>query len=93
MINKKLNWFFLISFIAVLFISSLVLAQEDQIVDPEIPESWYERLPLASEAGITEFNQSPMLDKKVEQGELPPVEDRLPKDPAVIEPYKEIGNY
>jgi len=32
-----------------------------------------------------------MLDAAVASGELPPLEDRLPPDPIVLEPYAEIG--
>ncbi len=42
---------------------------------------------------ITEFNEAPMLTELVEAGELPPVEERLPEDPVVIEPWEEIGQY
>ena len=34
-----------------------------------------------------------MLRKLVEQGKLPPVEQRLPEQPAVVEPYEKIGVY
>ena len=34
----------------------------------------------------TTYTQAPMLDAKVESGELPAVEDRLPEEPLVIEP-------
>jgi peptide/nickel transport system substrate-binding protein len=34
-----------------------------------------------------------MLDAAVAAGELPPVEDRLPVDPIVIEPYESIGSH
>ena len=30
---------------------------------------------------------------KVEAGELPPLDERIPVDPYVIEPYGEIGKY
>jgi len=42
---------------------------------------------------VTEFHESPMLRTKVAAGELPPVEERLPENPLVIEPYEEIGQY
>lgn len=61
--------------------------------DPDMPQSWFEAPGLASEMGITTFNQSPMLDERVANGELPPVEERLPVDPAVVEPYENIGTY
>ncbi|MEJ6951174.1 ABC transporter substrate-binding protein [Natronospora cellulosivora (SeqCode)] len=45
------------------------------------------------DSGITEFNQSPMLDERVESGELPPVEERLPLRPVVVVPENEVGEY
>jgi len=56
------------------------------------PESWFHPHKTASELGITKFKQSPVLDEAVAKGDIPPVEERLPKDPPVIEPYK-IGRY
>ncbi len=42
---------------------------------------------------ITEFSEAPPLSKLVEEGKLPPVEERLPEEPVVIEPLEEIGKY
>ncbi len=42
---------------------------------------------------IEKFHEAPMLRVKVAAGELPPVEERLPEEPMVIEPYEEIGQY
>jgi peptide/nickel transport system substrate-binding protein len=39
------------------------------------------------------YGESPMLADKVAAGELPPVAERLPENPMVIEPFKEIGTY
>ena len=39
------------------------------------------------------YQESPMLREQVERGELPPVEERLPEEPAVVEPVNEIGVY
>ena len=39
------------------------------------------------------FEQAPMLQAQVEAGVLPPVDERLPAEPRVIEPYHEIGTY
>lgn len=39
------------------------------------------------------YKESPMLTKLVEQGKLPPVEQRLPEQPAVVQPYEKIGVY
>ena len=37
--------------------------------------------------------QAPMLDALVESGELPPVEERLPANPLVVEPVESVGTY
>jgi peptide/nickel transport system substrate-binding protein len=39
------------------------------------------------------FNEAPMLAELVAAGELPPIEERLPKDPRVIAPLNEVGEY
>ena len=53
------------------------------------PKEWYEAPKTASEVGLTRFAQSPYLDDRG----LPPVEERLPDDPVVIQPYRTIGKY
>jgi len=50
----------------------------------------YER---ATGKKITRFNESPMLRTKVAAGEIPPVKERLPEEPLVIEPVEKIGKY
>ncbi len=42
---------------------------------------------------ITSFKQAPMLDEKVEKGELPEIEERLPEEPLIVNPLGEIGRY
>ncbi|MBZ0319550.1 MAG: ABC transporter substrate-binding protein [Anaerolineae bacterium] len=39
------------------------------------------------------YHESPMLAALVEAGELPPVEERLPTNPRLVEPFKEVGQY
>ena len=39
------------------------------------------------------FSEAPMLAELVEAGELPPVEERLPSEPLVIQPAEGIGQY
>lgn len=39
------------------------------------------------------YHESPMLTALVEAGELPPVEERLPTNPRLVEPFKEVGEY
>lgn len=38
------------------------------------------------------YQESPMLRERVEAGELPPVEERLPDEPLVVE-VPEVGEY
>ena len=57
--------------------------------DAPWPQEWFEPPAKASEIGLTRFAQSPYLDER----DLPPVEERLPDDPVVIQPYKSIGKY
>ncbi len=57
------------------------------------PASWFARPQTADELAIRSFRQSPMLDQQVKNGTLPPVEDRLPDDPIVVEPCESIGAY
>jgi peptide/nickel transport system substrate-binding protein len=47
----------------------------------------------ASGKKIESFKQAPMLDARVSSGELPPVEERLPKNPLVVAPWEEVGQY
>ena len=39
------------------------------------------------------YSEAPALAEKVAAGELPPVDERLPDEPVVIEPVEEIGQY
>ena len=42
---------------------------------------------------IASFGESPMLSAMVETGELPPVEERLPSEAAVVRPSEFIGEF
>ena len=39
------------------------------------------------------YKEAPMLAELVKAGKLPPVEQRLPKDPLVVKPVEKIGKY
>ena len=39
------------------------------------------------------YNEHPLLSKMVEQGLIPPVDERLPQEPRVVEPHDEVGRY
>jgi len=47
--------------------------------------------PTSAQSGM--YNESPMLAAMVAAGELPPVEERLPENPAVVTPFNEVGAY
>jgi peptide/nickel transport system substrate-binding protein len=49
--------------------------------------------PEIAETIPTEFNEAPSLAEQVASGDLPPVEERLPVDPLVIEPTELTGEY
>lgn len=50
-------------------------------------------LGAASLAHGATYREAPMLAAKVAAGELPPVDERLPKNPLVLEPIEGIGKY
>jgi peptide/nickel transport system substrate-binding protein len=43
--------------------------------------------------GQKKYNESPMTAALVREGKLPPVEQRLPKNPIVVKPLEEVGVY
>ncbi|MBN2311666.1 MAG: hypothetical protein JXR94_21995, partial [Candidatus Hydrogenedentes bacterium] len=67
--------------------------------DPAHPEA--DRRPVGHhrvrewppEAGRAAFRQAPLFDAPVAAGELPPVAERLPENPLVIEPPEQCGPY
>jgi len=90
-----------ISFLIILMIMLVLTANISEARAPEFMGGEAERvlsldhvriIPF-SESGITEFNESPMLQERVEEGELPPIAERLPDNPMVVEPEEEIGKY
>ena len=44
-------------------------------------------------AAQSQYNQAPTLATMVEAGDLPPVEERLPEEPLVVEVVEGIGTY
>lgn len=39
------------------------------------------------------YQEAPQLDAQVKAGKLPPVDQRLPKDPEVVKPFQSVGTY
>jgi peptide/nickel transport system substrate-binding protein len=50
-------------------------------------------LSITISAQDTEYGEAPMLAEMVAAGELPPVEERLPVNPLVVEPIDSVGVY
>ena len=65
------------------------LAKEGVVGIYATPKAYQE----ATGKKIEEFKESPALKEKVAMGELPPVEERLPQEPLVLEPVEAIGQY
>src|SRR5262245_35395735 len=49
--------------------------------------------PYYLDTHVTPKNESPILADLVKQGEIPPLAERMPKDPVVIEGPEGIGKY
>ncbi len=49
--------------------------------------------PTAAAAAPRSYKEPPLLAEQVKQGKLPPVEQRLPKEPMVIAPNDKVGQY
>jgi peptide/nickel transport system substrate-binding protein len=48
---------------------------------------------LAALGPVLAQQQAPMLDELVASGDLPPLEERLPANPLVVEPVESVGTY
>jgi peptide/nickel transport system substrate-binding protein len=46
-----------------------------------------------AEVPAGQYNEAPMLREMVARGELPPVDQRLPEEPLVVQPVESIGQY
>ena len=80
----------LITIVMVLSSSSIAFSQEKVVAGEYYNLSDYEKL-----AGkkISKYNEAPMLADLVKQGKLPPVDQRIPKNPLVVTPVEEVGQY
>lgn len=46
-----------------------------------------------AEVPASQYAESPMLTERVAAGALPPVDERLPLNPAIVTPIKEVGQF
>jgi peptide/nickel transport system substrate-binding protein len=49
--------------------------------------------PAAPAVAGQKYKEAPQLAELVRAGQLPPVDDRLPKNPVIVEPVDQIGRY
>ncbi|NPV07621.1 MAG: ABC transporter substrate-binding protein [Anaerolineae bacterium] len=49
--------------------------------------------PAVTEAPVSKYSEAPSLAAKVAAGDLPPVEERLPAEPLIVECIEEPGEY
>ena len=59
------------------------------VAEDVLPRTWFDGPRTASEVGLAAFSESPYLAGR----DLPPVAERLPADPVVIEPLRRTGKY
>jgi peptide/nickel transport system substrate-binding protein len=97
-----------LAFNAIVHYNNLKAASDSSITiisDPDVLEvGWTIYLPSPADAEAflaeggtsalpSEFNEAPMLAALVEAGKLPPVEERLPAEPLVVQPVDSVGEY
>ena len=78
---------------AMIVMSANVLAQD---MSERIYPSQYASLDAYTAAtgnSIESYGEAPMLAERVAAGELPPVGERLPAQPAVVQPLEAVGEY
>ncbi len=73
--------------------------QVTEVIETEAPTVEEEEAPTPTveeeepAAAPSKYHESPILAERVARGELPPVDERLPEEPLVIQPYETIGQY
>jgi len=91
---KRILFSSLLIFALLLF--SLPLLAQDMSEGALVSPQQYADLDAYSAASghsIESYGEAPMLAEKVAAGELPPVADRLPAQPVVVQPLEAIGEY
>ena len=67
------------------------MAEPTAVPPTAVPEAVKATEAPAAAAG--KYQEAPMLAELVQAGSLPPVDERLPINPAIMESYEGIGNY
>jgi len=71
-----------------LLAGSLAFAGGGKEAPAEEPEA-----PAAAAVPESKYSEAPMLAELVKAGKLPPVDERLPENPRVVQPVEKIGKY
>ena len=81
--------------LVLLLFSAAGLAQDMSEGDLVYPFQYADLDAYAAATGnsIDMWGEAPMLAEQVAAGDLPPVEERLPAQPAVVHPLESIGEY
>ena len=68
-------------------------AQAVEATPTPIPVEKATATPKPTPKPVSKFNEAPQFAEMVKNGELPPVDERLPANPLVLSPLNEIGTY
>jgi len=95
-----------LAYTAIVYYNNMMAAEDDtlnNISDADVLEvGWTIYVPSTAEAEAfmagemampSSYGEAPMWADMVAAGELPPVEERLPKEPLVVQPYESVGQY
>jgi peptide/nickel transport system substrate-binding protein len=82
----------LVALLAMMFTACTTSAlPETESAPTKEPPAKTEAAPATEQAAS--YSEAPMLAEMVKAGTLPPVDERLPKNPMVVEPVESIGEY
>ena len=92
---KNQRWLLLLIAVLMALAVAACASTPEAAVEEGEQEAAVEQATTAEDAPMppSTYSEAPMLAEKVAAGELPPVDDRLPIDPLIIEPVEEIGQY
>ena len=67
--------------------------KETVVVEVEREVTREVEVEVEKDPGAEGFKESPLETQRVRAGSLPPVEERVPSDPKILEVYEEIGQF
>ncbi len=91
----KRSQFVLMTVLALVLLPTVVFGQAMHEGELVYPFQYADLAAYSAATGnsIDSWGEAPMLAEKVAAGELPPVEERLPAQPVVVQPLEQIGEY